>query len=113
MFSFVCNAVVVFLTIVGLVEIVRMIILALLKINCDNDTWQVIPLSGHNEKAEMLLRSAATKVEWSFGMKRHKVICLDVGMDDETRLICEIICSEYNFMKICTQDEFIDMMISS
>ena len=34
-----------------------------------------------------------------------RVLCVDCGMDEETRHICETICREYRFMEIVTPEE--------
>ena len=49
----------------------------------------IVPICGHNEEAEYLLRSAAARVKWADNGRERRVICLDCGMDLETRMICE------------------------
>lgn len=112
MFMAVCNAIIIFLAIVGLVEFVRIAALQILKINCDSCVWTLVPIFGHDEKLEMTLRAIAAKVKWSFGMRRHKIICLNLGMDSETSQICNLICREYGFMQMCTVDEMLQIISS-
>ena len=68
----------------------------------------IVPISGHNEEAELLLRSAASRVKW-MGDTQQKVICLDCDMDEETRAICAAISKEYSFMEVCSITQFENM----
>ena len=66
----------------------------------------VAPVSGKCENAEYILRSAAAKVKWISRGRNDCVICLDCGMDDETKRICQKICRDYGFAKLLTNREF-------
>lgn len=88
------------LMIIGLVDLIRMLILWGLHIKEEDEIMIVVPISGHNEEAELLLRSAAAKVCFMEGFKSNEVICLDCGMDEETRSICENVVKGYSFMRI-------------
>lgn len=90
----------VILMIVGLVDLCKMVILWILRTKEEDEFMIVVPISGHNEEAEFLLRSAAAKVLFTDTLKTTEVICLDCGMDDETRKICETIVDGYSFMKM-------------
>lgn len=90
----------VILMILGLVDLCKMVILWVLRTKEEDEFMIVVPISGHNEEAEFLLRSAATKVLFTDALRKTEVICLDCGMDDETRQICETIVNGYSFMKI-------------
>lgn len=65
----------------------------------------VVPVTGHDEEAEFVLRSAAQRAKWMGGKDEKRVLCVDCGMDEETRHICETICREYRFMEIVTPEE--------
>lgn len=67
----------------------------------------VAPVSGKCENAEYILRSAAAKVKWISRGRNDCVICLDCGMDDETKRICQKICRDYGFAKLLTKQEFL------
>ena len=69
----------------------------------------VAPVSGKCENAEYILRSAAAKVKWISRGRNDCVICLDCGMDDETKKICQKICRDYGFAKLLTKQEFLKM----
>lgn len=80
------------LSIFGLVNIVRKIIMWLLKYD-DGEIITVIPIKGHCENIEYRIRCAYERASWS--SENHRIICLDKGMDDETRILCNKICDRF------------------
>ena len=106
MLSVIFSVFLISLSIVGLVEIFHIISLAAFKTKKNYNIFLVVPMKGHNEEAELTLRNAISKVKWFSFNKTKKIICLDLGMDEETRQICNIFCYEYNFIKIYTIEEF-------
>ena len=63
----------------------------------------VLPFDGRVEDAEYQLRHFSflyRKVAGNGGDGR--MICLDKGMDAETRTICELVCRDVPFMDLCT-----------
>lgn len=59
----------------------------------EEDTMIVlVPVRGHCEEAELLLRSAVHRVQRMGGKDRKILLCVDCGMDTETRAICERFC---------------------
>lgn len=80
------------LSIFGLVNIVRKIIMWLLKYD-DGEIITVIPIKGHCENIEYRIRCAYERANWS--SENHHIICLDKGMDDETRRLCSKICERF------------------
>lgn len=106
MFDWLWNIVLIVLVVVGLVEIFRVFVFMLFKTKQENEIMILVPIYGHNEKAEILLRSAALKVDWSDELKKQKVICLNLGMDSETLKICDIVSKEYEFMEVCDWEQF-------
>ena len=82
----------VILSILGLISIIRKIILWLLKYD-DGEIITVIPIKGHCENIEYRIRCAYERASWS--SENHRIICLDKGMDDETRILCNKICDSF------------------
>ena len=82
----------VILSILGLVSIVRKIIMWLLKYD-DGEIITVIPIKGHCENVEYRIRCAYERANWS--SENHRIICLDKGMDAETRILCNKICDRF------------------
>ena len=65
----------------------------------------VAPVGNNAETAEQLLRGAASKLS-SRRFRRSYAVCLDCGMDDETRKICEQICEDCGNIRLMTKQEF-------
>lgn len=82
----------VILSILGLISIIRKIILWLLKYD-DGEIITVIPIKGHCENIEYRIRCAYERANWS--SENHRIICLDKGMDAETRILCNKICDRF------------------
>ena len=96
--------------IIGLVEVFRSIVLFVLRPKGEDTAMTIVPICGHNEEAEYLLRSAAARVKWADNGRERRVICLDCGMDLETRMICEKLVHSYGFMELCTMEELQGML---
>jgi hypothetical protein len=63
------------------------------------------PIGENQKNAEFVLRSAAGRVMWMGRFAPDRVICLDCGMDNETRKLCTLVTHDYPFMEICTKNE--------
>lgn len=92
------------LAVIGLVEVIRTIFLHILKAEHSGRMILVLSLSGHDEQAEYRLRTALERAAWSCG--KVQVVCIDRGMDEETRRICEMICVDNPSAILCTPEEF-------
>lgn len=106
MLQMICDIVCVFLLIIGLVEVIRYAILRIMTVKTDNNELVVLPIYGHNEEAEFQLRSAATKLRWNDLNNEKLIVCLDCGMDEETKHICDTVSSEYDFIRVYSMKEF-------
>ena len=100
MFYIIRDILFIILAIIGLIDLVRMVALFFLRTESDKNMLFVIPIEGHNGEAEALLRHAAARVKWFGGGRFRKIVCLDCGMDAETRKICELVCKDYPFFEI-------------
>ena len=96
--------------IIGLVEVFRSIVLFVLRPKGEDTAMTIVPICGHNEEAEYLLRSAAARVKWADNGRERRVICLDCGMDLETRMICEKLVHSFGFMELCKMEELQGML---
>ncbi len=96
--------------VIGVTSLVRDISLYLLRYKNDNSVMFVTPVEGKCDDAELMLRSAASKVKWVSRGKYDYVICLDCDMDDETKKICQNICEEYGFAKLISKKEFFELL---
>lgn len=95
----------VFFLIMGLVETCRLLLLWLLRPEKMEEVALVLPLTGHVEDAEYLLRSAAQSFQWDRTRCPKRLLCVDGGMDQETKEICLHLQRELPFLEICTPEE--------
>lgn len=110
MLEVIFSVVMMFLAVIGLIEFIRIISLSIFKVKNDKNAILVVPMSGHDEEAEMILRNAISRAKWISGVDNRKIVCLDFNMDNETRQICDIISQECEFLYVCSPDEFIKSM---
>ena len=96
---------------VGLSEICKLLIINLFNARGDNSMYMVVPIKGHNEKAEYILRSACSKIKWINALRGQKLICLNYNMDEETKKICEKVAKQHNIIEIMDINQF-NLMIS-
>lgn len=95
------------LAIVGIIEVFKVISFSFFNKKDNNgEIIIVIPFNGHNEDAEMILRNAISDAKWLSSMSNRKIVCLDLGMDNETKKICEIISEEQDLVEIYSPEEF-------
>ena len=90
---------------IGVMNICRGIAQALNHPRDDREIILIEPIREKQEDAEFRLRSAARKVMWMGRFAPDRVICLDCGMDGETRKLCGLVCNEYPFMELCGKEE--------
>ncbi|HEX3016365.1 MAG TPA: hypothetical protein VHP31_00730 [Caproicibacter sp.] len=92
------------LAIIGAVEIIRLILFRILKTDNPGKFMLLVSFSGHDEKAEYSLRSAMERARWM--SDDVQVVCMDRGMDYDTRQVCEMVCADNPEIILCTPDEF-------
>ena len=71
-----------------------------------NQTFTIIPIYGKNSNIELLIRKHVFKVKLLPFKKDNITICLDLGMDQQTKKICEIMRDNYSFIRIYNLEEF-------
>ena len=76
------------LLILGAVEAIRIFLRALLHTGKTGKIYFILAFRGHDEEAELALRAAVQKLKWLGGGDEKRILCLDCGMDEETREIC-------------------------
>lgn len=91
---------------IGLSEICKLLILKLFNAKGDNCMYMVVPIKGHNEKAEYILRSACSKIRWINALRGQKLICLNYDMDEETKKVCEKVAKQHNIIEIMDINQF-------
>ena len=98
------------LAVIGAAEVFRMILLRVLKTDRPGKLLLTLSFSGHDEQAELRLRSALERAAWTAG--GAQVVCIDRGMDEETRRLCEIVCADNPGIIFCTPEDFVKYWIT-
>jgi hypothetical protein len=99
----------VLLAVVGAADLVRFLMNRMLRTNNQGRLYLILTIHGHEEGAEIMLTSAIERLKWIAGEDK-KVICVDCGMDEETRKICRIISAQNHGVEICTPDELAELL---
>ena len=95
--------VIILFAIIGLAVVCHKTAAVFLQSDCGREVILVLPFHGRVEDAEYQLRRFASQYqEMAKDVDSGWLICLDKGMDTETRAICEMVCSEFSFMNLCT-----------
>lgn len=92
-----------FLAVFGLVSLLRTFFFWMLKTENPGEFCIIVSIKGHDEQAELSLRSAVERSKWLD--HRAKIFCVDRGMDEETKAVCEMICKENANLMLCTPGE--------
>lgn len=105
--GYILLVILIILSIIGVSEVCRRIIFSMTSEKTSENHLIVIPIKGHCENAEHILRAAAQRMKWIGGCNGQGIICLDCQMDKETRKICELVCFDYDFIKVYSKEDFI------
>ncbi len=105
MSSLILGALMIFLSIAGLISITKAVISLILTPKNDTSVVVVSSIGKNCENAEFILRSWGERSKWQHGKNLQKIICLDRGMDENTRRICKSLSAEYENMSVMTVDE--------
>lgn len=109
MLEIIAKTIFVLLAIVGIAEIFRTILVWMLQSPNHGKLYLIISIHGHDEGAEVILESAIERLKWIRGEEK-KLICLDQGMDVETRVICKIISNQNPGVEVCTPEELASIL---
>lgn len=100
----ICGLFVVSFAIVGIIDLYKTLSLTLYAPKINNSLI-IIPIGSDSNKTEFLIRGAIAKIRW-FNISRHQqIVCLDCGMTDESRTICQKLCEQYPFISIKNTEE--------
>lgn len=104
------KTILILLAIVGLTEIFRLLSFRFLRTRNRGTLYWVISFSGHDEEAELALKNALEHLRWLDSTQEKWVLCVDRGMDEETRKVCRIISSENLDVHICKPEELAEIL---
>lgn len=111
MFEIVVRVIFVLFALVGIAEVFRLFLFWLFKTKKPGRFCWVLSFKGHDEEAEIALRSVMERIKW-MGCGEISVVCVDCGMDEETRRICELLAEEYPQIRICIPSD-LDGIVSA
>lgn len=100
----ICGFIVISFAAVGIIDLYKTLSLALY---CPkvNNSITIIPIGNDSNNTEFIVRCAITKSRWLNTQKNHNIICLDCGMNEESKTICSKLCDKYPFLSIMTSKE--------
>jgi hypothetical protein len=96
--------VVLLLSLYGCVELIRCVTQRLLRIDSTVPSVLVFPISGSCKNMEFIVRSAVSRSRWTSDYP-CQVLLLDTGMDEQTRILAEKICRDFENVHISTPEE--------
>ena len=96
--DFILYGIFLFIFTVGFVEILNITERWVVRSKRPPSSIIIIPLCGHMEEIEMLAREFKAKFRRN---DRANLLLLDMGMDKETRDICEIFCADNRNFILC------------
>lgn len=100
------------ITVFALVETINVISRTLLtsKQKSAGTNIIIIPVSGHIDDVEYFIRGFVHKGKWNGVVRPDNIIIADMGIDEETRKICMLLCEEFEFVYICDSREVISFL---
>lgn len=110
MWGILFKTILVLLAIVGLTEVFRLLAFRFLRTRNRGKLFWVLSFQGHDEEAELALKNALEHLRWLDSTQEKLVLCIDHGMDEETREVCRIVSSENLDVRICTPEEVAEIL---
>ena len=100
---------IIFTAIMGFADIIAFFEQKFMCRECEKNAAIILPLKGHVEDAEALIRGAITTFKYQ-NSNSAKIYVIDLGISEETRKICTLIKSESSAVTLCNAEEFEVMM---
>lgn len=101
-----CALILLFFTLSGVAEFIKTIVLKFYdkqKIN----SYIIVKLTKDKQSnIEYMLRGLVAKIRWMKKNRPQKIICINYDLEETEKRICEIICSEYDFVELLDKEDF-------
>mgnify|MGYP006913914571 CR=1 FL=1 len=68
------------------------------------------PFMGMKRKLKSRCEALFTGFACMGGQKRKKVLCLDRGMDEETKRVCKLTARDTQMVEICSEEELANLL---
>lgn len=98
--------IIILLSIAGIVYIWKNFLIFILRSKNDNAVYVIIPINDSLDCAEQLVRSTAERTILMGKSKWDKVVCVDYGCNEMTKIIIEKLCKEYSFLDYMSDKAF-------
>ncbi|MEG1996605.1 MAG: hypothetical protein RR036_03750 [Oscillospiraceae bacterium] len=96
-------AFVVFTSLIGIFSIAFAFFEKMLCASSSKDAVMLLPISGHNENVEYIVRSITAKTN-------TKVFIIDMGIDYETQQICNVLSNNIKAISFLKKDDFLTLI---
>lgn len=94
-----------FLVIIGAIDIIRALAVRLMMPKSGTNIIVTVPIHGHREDAEYLIRGAVLSAKW-MGHKNIQVSVIDCGADEETKELCNRMCKQMGLRSVIKKEDF-------
>ena len=99
------QAVLLILILIGLSELIRLLFYYLVSPGKEAKMLIILPFFGEQSDVEQLLFHAQQQLRWQRGHGVRAVLCVDYGMEEEARHICELYCQEHSGFQLVEPGE--------
>lgn len=83
------------LALYGCTQLIRWLVLRILVPPARDKGVRILPLSGHRDDLEYLVRAAVVQRRWAGPLFRpERLVLLDTGLDVESRRVAELLCRD-------------------
>ena len=110
MWGIIFKTILILLAIVGLTEVFRLLAFHFLRTRHRGKLFWVLSFQGHDGEAELALKNALEHLRWLDSTQEKLVLCVDRGMDEETREVCRVVSRENLDVRICTPEEVAEIL---
>lgn len=94
-----------FFAVVGITELCRLALFWLTRPRREEKITVLVCVCGSDKRVEYRLRGALARLRWLRHTGRRELLCVDCGMDMETRKVCETFARANPVMRLCTAQE--------
>lgn len=94
-----------FFAVLGITELCRFALFWLTRPRREEKITVLVCVSGNDKRVEYRLRGALTRLHWLRHTGRRELLCVDCGMDTETRQVCETFALANPGVRLCTSQE--------
>ncbi len=94
-----------FFAVIGLTELCRVVLFWLIRPRKEEKMTVLVCVSGKDDTVEYRIRGALEKLRWMRHGGQKEILCVDCGMDAETRQICEAFANAHPCVRLCMAEE--------